>query len=62
MAQKDSNSFLSNPPDYHHSSDDVYWRRGGTVLTQCTLQAFYHSAIWTYSTGMLSHYNLHFSF
>ena len=28
-AQNSSDNVPSYPPDNHHGSDDVYWRRGG---------------------------------
>ena len=31
-AQHSSDSFPSDPPDNHHSSDDIYWVRGGVCL------------------------------
>jgi len=30
-AQNSSDNFLSYPPDNHHGSDDVYWRRGANI-------------------------------
>jgi len=32
-ALNSSDNLHSYPPDNHHSSDDVYWREGGSVVS-----------------------------
>ena len=44
-AQNSSANFHSYPPDNHHSSDDVYWRGGGTQAIQHTDKDCYSPAV-----------------
>jgi len=45
-----SDNVSSDPPDKHHSSDNVYWRRRGAFMMQCWLLLTWLLIDWWLST------------